>query len=48
MGGDDPSITIPAVGISQADGTLIKNALGLNTASPRRGGRRVVPAVIAP
>ncbi|HSO22572.1 MAG TPA: PA domain-containing protein [Chondromyces sp.] len=48
MGGDDPSITIPSVGISQADGTLIKKALGLNTPSPRRGGRRAVPAVIAP
>lgn len=48
MGGDDSSITIPSVGLSQADGTLIKNALGLNTAPPRRGGRRVVPAVIAP
>jgi hypothetical protein len=48
MGGDDPTVTIPAVGISQADGYLIKNGLGLNTTSPRRGGRRVAPAVIAP
>lgn len=44
MGGDDPTVTIPAVGISQADGTLIKNALGINTSTPRRGGRRVVPS----
>jgi hypothetical protein len=44
MGGDDPTVTIPAVGISQADGNLIKNALGLNTPSPRRGSRRVAPS----
>ncbi|GAB4186469.1 MAG: T9SS type A sorting domain-containing protein [Wenzhouxiangellaceae bacterium] len=28
MGGTDPTITIPSVGISQADGVTIKNALG--------------------
>lgn len=33
MGGTDPSITIPAVMISQADGTTIKNALLSGTVS---------------
>lgn len=38
MGGTDPSITIPAVMISQADGTTIKNALlsGVVSATLRR------------
>jgi hypothetical protein len=48
MGGDDPTVIIPAVGISQADGNLIKNALGINTSSPRRGGRRLAPTGVAP
>jgi len=43
MGGDDPTITIPSVGISQTDGDLLKNALGLNTTPPRRAGRRLTP-----
>jgi hypothetical protein len=44
MGGDDPTITIPSVGISQADGNLIKNALGLTTTPLRRAGRRLTPS----
>lgn len=31
MGGADPTITIPSVGITQADGNLLKNALLANT-----------------
>jgi hypothetical protein len=35
MGGDDPSVTIPAVGISQADGEAIKQALESGTSRRR-------------
>jgi hypothetical protein len=41
MGGDDPTVTIPSVGISQADGELIKSALG--PAGALRGLRRIGP-----
>jgi hypothetical protein len=41
MGGDDPTITIPSVGISQADGERIKSALGPPGA--RHGVRRLGP-----
>ena len=40
MGGDDQTIVIPSAGISLADGTRIKRALGLN-AAPRQAGRRI-------
>lgn len=43
MGGSDPTIVIPSVGISKADGNLIKNGLGLTTIPPRRAGQRVAP-----
>jgi hypothetical protein len=43
MGGDDSTITIPSAGISQADGNLIKGALGLTLTSTRRASRRVTP-----
>jgi hypothetical protein len=43
MGGSDLTIVIPSVGISQADGNLIKNGLGLTTIPPRRAGGRVAP-----
>ena len=44
MGGDDETITIPSVGISQADGDLIKAALESRSIVIRRGGLRVTPA----
>ena len=44
MGGDeDPTITIPSAGISQADGELIKTALESPNIVIRRGGLRVAP-----
>ncbi|MDH3815058.1 MAG: peptidase [Acidobacteriota bacterium] len=43
MGGDDATITIPSAGISQADGDLIKAALGVRSVVIRRGGLRVTP-----
>ena len=44
MGGEDETVTIPAVGISQADGDLIKAALESRSIVIRRGGLRVSPA----
>jgi hypothetical protein len=44
MGGDDPTITIPSAGISQADGDPIKAALERSGIVIRRGGLRVAPA----
>ncbi len=44
MGGDDPTISIPSAGISQADGDLIKAVLGSRSVIIRRGGQRVTPA----
>jgi hypothetical protein len=44
MGGDDPTITIPSAGISQADGDLIKAALESRSIIIRRGGLRITPA----
>ena len=41
MGGEDPTITIPSAGISQADGDLIKAALEVRSVVIRRGGLRV-------
>jgi hypothetical protein len=44
MGGDDPTITIPSVGISQADGELIKRVLEASRIRHRRPIARVSPA----
>jgi hypothetical protein len=40
MAGEDPSITIPAVSITQADGAAIKTALGLGTRVTLRMARQ--------
>jgi hypothetical protein len=41
MGGDDPTVTIPAVGISQADGEAIKRALESETSRHRVPADRI-------
>jgi hypothetical protein len=41
MGGSDPTVTIPSVGISRTDGTALKTALGVSIPTPLRAGRRV-------
>ncbi len=41
MGGSDPTVTIPAVGISRADGSALKSALRVGAAALLRAGGRV-------
>ena len=43
MGGQDDSVTVPSVGISQADGDRIKGILALPQPPPRRVNRRTAP-----
>ena len=43
MGGDDPTVTIPSVGISQADGNRIKEVLAQPWPPPNRAGGRSTP-----
>ncbi len=43
MGGEDASVTILSVGISQADGDLIKEMLALPQPPPYRAGGRGIP-----
>ncbi len=44
LGGTDPTITIPAISVSQADGTTIKNALAN---APKYGSRTKPASVVA-